>query len=261
MAAYIGNKCFTLPTSFSPSQVNGVVGWYDSNSFIGNSWSDRTLFYNTLTANKSETNVGLGVPFRGDIAFSNNYISFGSQTAGCSIFIVCSLDTSQTADSINNLVTLFGNKSITNSNANITLGYTVNSSAQTFNICTYDGVTNYSAPVYSNISFNSITNSNILLSAFVFTNSATYSSAYFNNILASTTTQPIILNPNSNNRAIQIGEFDRVDINNCNHNLRCTIREILIYNKVLLASEVTYINQYLSIKNSITLNSNGIFTY
>jgi len=256
------------PIAFSPSNVDGLIAWYDSNSAVndiyGNlvSWNDKTRYSNTLFP----TGLINGYDFSGNYCYNTNIPELKYPNTGATIFTVWQpvqplfIDQNQIQELISIFTDSLTNPGNGNANFSVGIGTTSLSNFQLYASYLSD-MANVIMPNYdlSNIYIGDYLGKNII-NAICFNTpiNESYSTAYLNGTcVGSNTSNPIILTNDQSYFNIFIGDSNYIDNDGITHSGSSYIFETLIYNRVLSPSDISQINKYLQAKNGTAALANG----
>lgn len=246
---------YTLPNTItSPLQIDGLIGWYNSNSaeFGANNFLIR---WNDLSSCKNDL-VPYNSNIRNDFLFNNTVLTNESPlnldkiSSGATVFIVGDLNNTFNTFNTSFYVSLFTNifenntqiddlRIITKSNI-LQVGSSQLRGA---------GVRNNGIALVNAICFNSNYNNG----------THTYSAAgYINNSNVTKSISPLNITTDSANKFnVFIG--DNSNATRLDNGINAQIFEILLYNKVLVENDINFINNYLATKHAIILNNNFVY--
>jgi len=215
---------YTNPNTItSPLQIDGLIGWYTSNSaqFGPNNflirWQDLSSCKNDIIPYYS--NIKSDFLFNNAVLKNESLLNLDTISSGATVFIVADLSNNEFDQS--NYVSFFTND--------------FNAMSETENLITSVG----------KVSFD--------------TNNTIYTAAgYINNSNVTQSISPGSITTNMSNFNIFIGDYSN---ERSGHGINNKIFEVLLYNKVLPISEINFINNYLVTKHNITNLYNNNFMY
>ena len=267
------------PIAFAPDSFDSLVVWYDSNSAVksnGNllSWSDKTLYSNTIIPGTSRTVSNYNFSnsyYTNQRTLEFKYPNSGSAAvgAGATIFTVWNpfAALAATSNLTQNLVSIFVDNMANprDSGSNFCVGITGGSTLSNFSIFTSD-LLGLSASTYETLTFNSYTGSPQIINAICFNSnylgSGNYSRGYVNGTCVSSNNTPIILTNSQQFFNIFIGDSNYLNSVTSNHGGASYIYETLVYNTVLSPAQISQVNNYLKTQNgTAALANGGNFTY
>jgi hypothetical protein len=259
------------PIAFSPSNVDGLIAWYDVGTAVNNIsgdlqiWNDKTRYSNTLFPTGPINNFD----FSGNYCYNTNIPELKYPNTGATIFTIWDLSgvLDLSSKSIQTLTSIFTD-SLTNpgnGNANFSVGF------GTTSLNTFQLYASYLTDISNVIMSNSdLSNVNIndypginIINAICFNQTnldlpGVYSTVYLNGLcIGSNTVNPIILTNDPSYFNIFIGDSNYIDNNGITHSGSSYIYETLIYNRVLSPAQISQVNQYLAAKNGTAALANG----
>lgn len=245
---------YTEPINIqSPLEIDGLIGWYNSNSaqFGENNflirWNDLSYLKNDLVPYYS--NITRNFNFNNAVLKNESFLNLDTISSGATVFIVGDLN--NTINRISYYVSLFTNIFDNNSQTDDLRINTKPGFLEIGSSSAKDGGNiNHEIALLNGICFNSSNNSRPYFSAAYINNDR-------NNIQSLNPTS--ITRDSTNKFNVFIGDYSNSTTRIAN-GINAQIFEVLLYNKVLLESDITFINTYLANKYAINLSNNN-FTY
>ena len=253
---------YTEPINIqSPLEIDGLIGWYNSNSaqFSENNflirWNDLSYFKNHLVPYNNYSNITSNFNFNNAVLTNEALLNLDTISSGATIFIVGDLsnNTIDTSYFVSFFTNTFENNDqiddlristryddglsfleVGNSFNNNAIGY-INNTTQT--------------KLINAVCFNKLYNN---VNGLMY-----YSAGYINNLNIVQSFEPSNITINMNNFNVFIGDYSNMQ--RTGHGINNKIFEVLLYNKVLLQNDITFINRYLANKHNINLNNNFIY--
>lgn len=248
---------YTTPFQFTPKNIDGLVGWYDSNSAIFNTnnimirWKDNSFFHNDLVPYVS--NVSSSFLFNNAVLKNESQLSLQTISSGADIFIVANItDLSNNEFDNSNFVSFFTDSIETpNTLENLTTGISYNTMVQQ-RYLTVGNSSNYNNRV--SLPIDSIPTSNKIIIHTYGPQNYNYGDIVYNGISNYTiSTLPSQITSDFNNFNVFIGDYVYYGLDLANHGIKTHIYEVLLFNKVLNSNNSTSIINYLADKHDISV--------
>jgi len=247
---------YTIPNTItSPLQIDGLIGWYASNSaqFGPNDflirWKDLSSHKNDLIPYYS--NIRNDFLFTDTVLINESPLNLDKISSGATVFIVASLSngiTNQIPNGISCYISLFTNTFENNTQID---DLRINTLENTLEY----GLIDLGVGSSGFVQYNGNINNGIgLLNAICF--NTNLSKGYINNSNKCISQFPEIITTDINNFNIFIGDYTG---RGGGYGISNYIFEILLYNKVLAESDINFINNYLATKHGIILNNNFVY--
>lgn len=248
---------YTGPLQFTPKSIDGLVGWYDSNSAMFNTnntmirWNDNSFFRNDLVPIVS--NVDRSFLFNNTVLKNESQLSLQTISSGADIFIVANIsDLSNNEFDNSNFVSFFTNSIETpTTTENLTTGVSYNSLVKNRYLTVgnlFNHNTIQSSPIDSNI-----LNKKIIIHTYG-PQPNSYGDIVYNGTTRYTeSTVPSQITTSFSNFNVFIGDHTYYGPDSAYHGIHTYIYEVLLYNKVLSTENSSSIINYLADKHTISV--------
>lgn len=249
------------PIGFSPSNISGIVAWYDSNTLVSpTQWNDKTRYNNHLVSLQgSIPNGGSGGVQWSNTVFVDQTPEFRTIPTGATVFVVAALSNTD-AGSGTTLASLFPIPL----EANLTLGvvwtqptkYTINPNGGNKTANGFSNITHNGGPnIYTGICFNAPYTNTV--------NSNGYCFGYYNGACVAVNSNPVSITTEPSLFSLQVGDTSNITVRDGRiHSLNASFYEVLFYNSPLSASDIRQVHLYLQQRwNSPSLANGGNFQY
>jgi hypothetical protein len=245
---------YTIPNTItSPLQIDGLIGWYASNSaqFGPNDflirWQDLSSCKNDLVPYYS--NIRNDFLFTDTVLINESPLNLDKISSGATVFIVGDLNNSNFFNST--FISLFTNTFENNSQTDDLRINIRNAFLMTNTNLLFIGS---SRDLENGEEYPYLDGNKHLLNAICF--NTNLNKGYINNSNKCISQFPEIITTDINNFNIFIGDYTA---RGGGYGISNYIFEILLYNKVLAESDINFINNYLATKHGIILNNNFVY--
>ena len=259
---------YTKLQEFTPLSIDGLIGWYDSNSAIFDAntnlikWTDKGYFKNDLIP--SVNTITNSFIFNNAVLTNSNKLDLQFIASGATLFIVADLSDNEFDTS--NYVSFFTDNIQEPSRLNnLTVGIEHNNSKKYLSISdlshTEYQFINPNLPKCNKNIINAICFNTLIQHPQALDQIAFYSAGYINNTLYTESCNPKTISTNPLDFNIFIGDrLTNIGPNVKYHGISNHIYEVILYNSVLSELSINNVNTYLANKHNVSLTG-GNFNY